>query len=405
MKRMNIVKLFGAAALAVTLAACGGGGGEAAAPAEEQATEEAGDAAESEKAWREVLADDPGDNRALIGLVNVCLLDGRLDEAREWLERARAAGVPEPRRLQLEAALHLAAGDTAAARESAVALRALLPDAPEVPLLLSQVEAASFRAATTDAAREAALGRLRAEIGALAKLLGAEALPVLLASGESKRLEARFAEARQDYLTALARMQPGDRALPLALSYVLDLDFRLADKDSARVHAKEILSRSPDHAFANYVLGSLALEAEDYESAEDYLQHARESAGEDAFFIMNDLAVAQMALRKFDEAEETARAALAAAPDELKYSPRDTIGSILLERGDAKGALAEFEAAQKLYGNDPRIDLHVAMAAFRLGDVRRARRLFDDLREDAVEFDGLESRNWRALERALATAK
>ena len=48
MKRMNIVKLFGAAALAVTLAACGGGGGEAAAPAEEQATEEAGDAAESD---------------------------------------------------------------------------------------------------------------------------------------------------------------------------------------------------------------------------------------------------------------------------------------------------------------------------------------------------------------------
>ena len=41
MKRMNIVKLFGAAALAVTLAACGGGGGEAAAPAEEEATEEA----------------------------------------------------------------------------------------------------------------------------------------------------------------------------------------------------------------------------------------------------------------------------------------------------------------------------------------------------------------------------
>ena len=41
MKRMNIVKLFGAAALAVTLAACGGGSGEAAAPAEEEATEEA----------------------------------------------------------------------------------------------------------------------------------------------------------------------------------------------------------------------------------------------------------------------------------------------------------------------------------------------------------------------------
>lgn len=48
MKRMNIVKLFGAAALAVTLAACGGGAGEAAAPAEEEASEEAGEAVETD---------------------------------------------------------------------------------------------------------------------------------------------------------------------------------------------------------------------------------------------------------------------------------------------------------------------------------------------------------------------
>ncbi len=360
-----------------------------------------GDAAESEKAWREILADDPGDNRALVGLVNVCLLDGRLDEARGWLDQARVAGVPEARRLQLEAALGLAAGDTAAAREAASALRVLLPNAPEVPLLLTQVEAAAFREATTDAERDAALGRLRSEVESLGKLLGPEALPVLLSSGECKRFEARFSDARQDYLAALARMQPGDRAYPLALSFVLDLDFRLADKDAARLHAKEMLSRSPDHAFANYILGSLALEAEEYESAEDYLQHARESAG--AFFVLNDLAVAQQALHKLDEAEATAREALAAAPGE--YSPHDTLGGILLEKGDAKTALAEFEAAQKIFGTDPRVDLHIAVASFRLGDVRRARRLFDTLREDEIAFDGPDARAWRALERDLATAK
>ena len=361
-----------------------------------------GDAAASEKTWREVLEDDPGDNRALVGLVNVCLLDGRLDEARQWLAQAKVAGVPEARRLQLEAALELASGNPDASRKAAEALRALLPNAAEVPMLLSQVEVAAFNAAKTDAERDAALARLRAEVSALSSLLGPEALPVLLAAGESKRLEARYADARQDYLAALSQMKPDDRALPLALSYVLDLDFRLADKDAARLHAKEMLSRSPDHAFANYILGSLALEAERYESAEDYLEHAAESAG-GAFFVLNDLAVAQQSLHKLDKAEETARAALAAAPDE--YSPHDTLGYILLEKGETEAALAEFEAAQKLFGTDPRVDMHIAMAALRLGDLDRARRLAKGLREEAAEFKGPDARDWRAFERELSDAR
>lgn len=361
-----------------------------------------GDAAASEKAWLEVLDDDPGDNRALVGLVNVCLLDGRLDQARDWLEKAKIAGVPEARRLQLEAALDLASGDPDAARAAAASLRTLLPNAPEVPMLLSQVEVAAFDAAKTDAERDAALSRLRAEVDALSKLLGAEALPVLLAAGESKRLEARYADARQDYLAALAQMKPEDRAIPLALGWVLDLDFRLADKDAARLHAREMLSRSPDHAFANYILGSLALEAEQYESAEDYLEHAAESAP-GTFFILNDLAVAQQALRKLAKAEETARAALDAAPDE--YSPHDTLGYILLEKGETAAALAEFEAAQKIFGTDPRVDLHIAMASFRLGDIDRARRLFNGLRDEVDSFVGPDERDWRALERGLSDAR
>ena len=286
-------------------------------------------------------------------------------------------------------------------RSAADSLRTLLPNAPEVPLLLSQVEVAAFREAKTDAERDAALARLRAEVEALSGLLGPEALPVLLAAGESKRLEARYADSRQDYVAALAQMKADDRALPLALSYVLDLDFRLADKDAARLHAKEMLSRSPDHAFANYILGSLALEAEQYESAEDYLEHAAESS-DGSFIILNDLAVAQQALHKLARAEETARRALAAAPDE--YSPHDTLGYILLEKGETKAALAEFEAAQKIFGTDPRVDLHIAMASLRLGDLDRARRLFNGLREDAVEFSGPDELDWRALEREMSDA-
>ena len=359
-----------------------------------------GDAAGSEETWRSVLEDDPGDNRALAGLFGVCLLDGRLEEARGWLEQCRIAGVPQGRLLQLEAALALAFDDVPAAREAATRLRALLPDAPEGAMLLSQIEVASFHHATSEDEREAALERLKTEVEALVRMLGPDKLPSLLASGECKRLENRFAAARQDYLAAIGMMEAGDRMLQHALSNVLELDFRLADKPAAREHAREMLALAPDHAFANYILGSLALDAEDWESAEDYLQHAREAT--ETFFVLNDLAVAQQQLGKIDAAEETARLAVAAGPDE--YAPHDTLGYILFAKGDTEGAMAEFERAQVLFGTDPRIDLHVAMAAFALGQTDRARRIYAALREDAIEFSGQDELDRRKLERSLEGA-
>ena len=361
-----------------------------------------GDAEASERTWLEILEEDPGDNRALLGLVSLCITGGRLDEAREWLAKARVAGVPEASLLRMEAVAALASGDIAAARDAAGSLRALAPASVEVPMILAQVETALFRGAKTEAEREASLAALRSHVAALSEKLGADALPVLLASGECKTLEERWEDARQDYFSAIAKMEPGNRALPLALSHILDLDFRLADKDAARVHAREILARSPDNPFANYVLGSLALEKERYESAEDYLLHAREGAP-DAYFVVNDLAVAQQALHRLDRAERTAREAVAVAPDE--YAPHDTLGGILLEKGDAAAAMAEFEKAQKIYGADPRVDLHIAVAALRLGDVERARRTYESLRGDEESFTGPDARAWLALGRDLADAK
>lgn len=361
-----------------------------------------GDAAASEEAWLAVLEEDPGDNRALVGLAGLCLAGGRFEEARQWLGKARVAGVPEAARLRLEAVLALAAGDPAAARAAAEALRRLSPSSVDVPLVLCQVETDAFRRAQTEAEREAALSELRKQVAILGELLGQDAIPVLLASGQCHALEERWADARQDYVAALGRMQPADRALPLALSQTLDLDFKLADKEAARIHARELLSRLPDHPFANYVLGSLALEKEQYESAEDYLQHAREGAP-DAFFVANDLAVAQQGLVRLDRAEKTAREAIAAAPDQ--YLPHDTLGAILLAKGDAKAALAEFETSQNLFGADPRVELHIALAAARLGDLERARRIQANLREDAETFTGADARSWVSLGNELSDAK
>ena len=123
----------------------------------------------------------------------------------------------------------------------------------------------------------------------------------------------------------------------------------------------------------------------------------------DAYFIVNDLAVAQQGLVRLDKAEATAREAIAAAPDQ--YLPHDTLGTILLAKGDAKSALAEFETSQKIYGADPRVYLHIALAAARLGDTDRARRIHANLREDAESFKGADARSWVALGHELLDAK
>ena len=360
-----------------------------------------GDAAASEESWRLVLEDDPGDNRALVGLFGVCLLDHRLDEARGWLEQCRIAGVSRGRLFQLEAALDLALGDIDAARTAAAEFRSLLPDAPEGPMLLIQIEVASFHQASSEEEREAVLERLRAEVDSLGRLLGQEKTPFLFAMGECMRLENRFAASRQNYLAALAQMEPGDRLYRHTLSNVLELDFRLADKPSAREHARELLALDPDHPFANYILGSLALDTENWESAEDYLLHARETTS--AFFVLNDLAVAQQQLGKIVEAEETALRAVAAGPDE--YAPHDTLGYVLFAKGQTEAAMAEFERAQVLFGTDPRIDLHVAMGALALGQADRARRIADALKEDAISFAGQDDLDWRKLQRDLGAAQ
>ncbi len=361
-----------------------------------------GDPAASEKAWLAVLDEDPGDNRALVGLAGLCLSAGRLDEAAEWLEKARVAGVPEAQRLRLEALFRLVSGDPAGARAAAEELRRVAPSSVDVPLVLCQVETDAFRSAETEAGRETALAELRKHVAQLGELLGSDTVPVLIASGECHALEERWADARQDFVSALGRMEPGDRALPLALSRVLDLDFLIGDKESASIHARELLSRLPDHPFGNYVLGSLALEKEEFESAEDYLQHAREGAP-NAYFVINDLAVAQQGLVLLDKAEATAREAIAAAPDQ--YLPHDTLGTILLAKGDAKAALAEFETSQKIFGADPRVELHVALASARLGDIDRARRIHANLREDAETFKGADARSWVSLGNELSDAK
>ena len=109
--------------------------------------------------------------------------------------------------------------------------------------------------------------------------------------------------------------------------------------------------------------------------------------------------MAQISLGKFDKAEENARRALSLRRD--FYGAWDTLGLVLLAKGDASAASSAFETALQLEENDPRVVLHAAMALAELGDLQSARARVGELYAAARTFTGQDARDFDALRRKI----
>ena len=353
----------------------------------------------SEAAYRKILEEDPADRNALLGLFRIALFRNRFDEARELLEAARVAGVPNARLLVETATADLLAGSLDQARAIAQRLLELDPAGAEPRILLANVHAAAAERADRagDAeGRAAAAAALRKELGALRGTAAADDPRVLVLAARAFAFEDRPADARESLLAALqgaeraaARAGRAFDPVPL-LSEVVSLDFRLADRVGAVRRAKEILRRAPDHVFANWVMGSNALQLDRDESAEAFL--ARALAGDaDNLFALNDLAFAEYRLRKFDASESHARRCIELRPD--WGGAWDTLGCVLLERGDLAGARDAMENAMKLDADgDPRYHLHYAQLLEKAEETDRARTIVRGLVSNRDAFSGRDRR-------------
>ena len=358
---------------------------------------QSGDLEASESAYLSVLAEDPGVPDALIGLVRICVMRGDFEGARRHLDQARAAGVPQERLLFETAAMDLAAGDVEQATVAVQRLMDFNPDSREALALMALVHTAAFEKAKDDKAeRKSALDALHGVVAELARAAGEDDFLTRFVRGRAEALEGKYADARDDFVFALRNARGGDRLT--VLGSVMQLDFALADRASAEVHAKAALTIDPDHPFANYILGSIMLGREQYASAEAYLARAL-SGSQDYIPALNDIAMAQISLGKFDKAEENARRALSLRRD--FYGAWDTLGLVLLAKGDASAASSAFETALQLEENDPRVVLHAAMALAELGDVQSARARVGELYAAAKTFSGQDARDFEALRRKI----
>lgn len=131
---------------------------------------------------------------------------------------------------------------------------------------------------------------------------------------EMKRLLDRSTEARGSLLTPR-------EGLKLCLDRA---DFR-----KAAYFAQSIIAGDPDDPHANFAIGMNYFLSEDYGRAEPYLLRCRASRPDDPA-VLNNLAVAELRLYRFEEAERYAREALERLPDSPQI--RRTLEAILEAR-------------------------------------------------------------------------
>lgn len=349
-----------------------------------------------ERVYHEILTEDPGDHAALLGLVRINVLNGDAAKAQEYLAKAKAAGVPRQRLLYETVGLELAAGEIDRARIIAQELVDLDPNNAEAHVVMSAIASQLYLDAKTPEATDPALKSLHQAVAELERVAGKDDFRTLFVKGRMHLITRNYAEARENFRAALKRA-PNPNIVPL-LDCILATDHALVDKDAALNTAREILHRDPKHAFANYILGSLALEREEDASAEDYLERALE-ASPDSIFVLNDLAVAKLRLKKLDEAERLIRRSF--KTDDQIYAAWDTLGEILLARGDVDGAAEAFQTALKLNDKDLRVHLHVAQIHFRRGELDKSREIIRKLAAGADVFMGDDLAQYEALSQAL----
>lgn len=338
--------------------------------------------AEGESLYRGLLAKNPADARALVGLAHVLALQGKLQEATELLDRAAKAGVPKDRISMEYAALYLAVGDLARAR---IALQELTELKPELSSAWAMLAAVLMQQKDTKALEECERKLERVQD---------KDFIVLFVLGQIAVQKADYVSARIlfDQVQAL---RPSN---PIVLDQLLRLDVQEGREDLAAVHVRSLLLLDPNHAFANHVLGSLQLKRKEYALAENSLRKSVERSRTPE--SLNDLAWVLQERGSLDEAETLTREALRA--DEKSAAYWDTLGVVLMKRGKLAEAEAALKKAVGLSADDLSTQTHLAELYDKKGDARQAAQLAEDLLGRGSELSNADRDTLRELVRHAA---
>lgn len=335
-----------------------------------------------EALYWELLVENPENERALLTLARIATRRGDFEQAQTLLERARDAQV-NPTRLAMEwASYYLASGQDGRARLALEELVDVEPDDLRAWAMLSAV-----------LVQQNEIDRLESVVRQMERLAGPEDYLVLISKAQMAFRRREWERAREFFRRAV-RQRPG---VPLDQEWVLRMDFLLADKESGEQTARALLRIDRENAFANYVMGSLLLERGRIEAAEDHLRTS--VAARRTPEALNDLAVLLQQMGDYDEAELHARAAC--QMNERMYAAWDTLGLILMRKGQLDEAREAFENALSMTQDDLRVHLHMAQLKQKLGERQRAREIVDMLEMRRSELPRREQQELSELAQQL----
>ncbi len=364
---------------------------------------------ESREVYENTLKKDAENHEALIGLWQLSLQEGDKDKAKHYLERAVKVPLKEGTLRLDEALLHMMNNNFEDARMVLTKLSDLHQNSLQVWTLraavelqqVDKVEAGKVKIEAQNLPPDEKKKRLQ-EIENQKQRLLAEIeiniLPKMEAQAESPRdffvqmtraqVLLRKDSDKETLKQARAAFEVAWMSRPVVSvgAMVLDLDFRLRDRESAERHALQILRMDDAYPFANWVMGSIRMMEGKMPEAEKYLRSAV-AVPHPSADAQNDLAELLRKDGRLEEAEKFARAATKTDPK--LYVAWETLASTLLDRGTNLGEAEQcIQTAIELFKDkDPRLLLTKARVQLAKKNLKEARLTLRELGKRSDELN------------------
>jgi putative PEP-CTERM system TPR-repeat lipoprotein len=354
-----------------------------------------GDPNEIESLLKKAVTVNPQSINARLALVNFYIQKGDGKQAQLAAQEANSTLPNDPRALELLGQVQLATGDATLAVSTFSKLVAARPGSVEPLMRLARAlvvvkdydkaveklrEALAINPELFEASREivaiyAMSGRTEQalrEIKAIQRRQPDNARGYLL-EGDLWGSQEKWAEAEAAFKAA-QKHAPDDGMLAVKLHATTSSASQGTAADAAadkwlRDHPKDVVLR-------NY-LGERALRKQDYKSAARHYQALVAQQPDNATYV-NNLAVISGELGD-PKALSYAEKAAALAP--ANPAILDTLGMLLIKKGDATQGLEKLQQAAQLAPNQADIRLHLAKALIKAGDKAAARKELDALAE------------------------
>jgi len=338
--------------------------------------------------YQDMIVNDPNDRSAMLGLARLAVQEGAIEKAKSWLEKATKSS-DKRGTLGVEwAIIHLMNNDLPRARLALQEATDLQPKNLQAWAMLALLQ---IQQNELDEVERVILPRMENLAGTIdnyfiqiSRAQIALAKDKKLAKDKPKEDDRTFRRVAREAFIRASLLRPDITGVK---DMILQLDIEMNDQSAAELHARQVLRTNRKHALANYVMGSLRLQEGEYGEAEDFLRRSVEANPSSA--ALNDLAEVLRRIKKLDDAERFARAAIKKNPD--LYVSWETLGAILLESGknldEAESAVTK---ALTLYKDDPRIKITLARIQHQRGSIEKARETLSQVKAEKsklTEFD------------------